>query len=242
MTTERRVLWVWACLAVAACLLAPQSGIAYTNYLPLDPGFLWMYQGVGGNEESMSVTGTRTLFGETVSVMDVFNSTSNEPLKNYWRRAEDGDVLLCGFFRDEDGGWGLAYDPPIRWVDAPVVLGATWACTTQVYELPGMIPADVMVVEYTVWWEGTLPTPAGEFPSIGIGFANPWMAGSRFRGCAPDGRVLSGRSEPDRWLSDWVGLVQYVSDDLYQLYYWGIVPVEPLTWSRVKMLYRGSGA
>ena len=241
MTTRSRISLSWVCLAVAGCLLAPQLGVAYTDYLPLEPGILWMYQSVGGNQESMIVSGTRTLFGETVTVMDVFNSTSNEPLKNYWRRAEDGDVLLCGFFRDEEGGWGLAYDPPIRWVDAPVVLGATWACTTQVYELPGMVPADMMVLEYTVWWEGTLTTPLGDFPTVGIGFADPWTAETAFRGCTPDGRIFSGRSEPDRWLCDGVGLVQYDTDDLYQLYYWCIVPVEPLTWSRVKMLYQEIG-
>ena len=242
MTSERRAAGLLVWIAVVASMLVPQSATGTPNYFPLEPGLFWMYEGTGGYEETMYVFGTRTLLGELVTVMGFSNSTSNEPLKNYWRRAEDGDVLLCGFFRDEDGGWGVAYDPPIRWVDAPVVLGATWACTTQVYELPGMVPADVMVLEYTVWSDGTLSLPSGDFPTVGIGFADPWTAETRLRGCTPDGRVASSRSGPDRWLCDWVGLVQYDADDLYQLWYWGMSPVEPQTWARVKMLYRGSGA
>jgi hypothetical protein len=238
MTARTSIHVVRVSLAILTCALVTQPALADPDYLPLQVGNTWSYEGSGGYAETMTVIGTTEVLGEVVSVIDYSASTSNEPLENYWTRASDGDVMLWGFFRDEEGGWGLAYDPPIRWVDVPAVVGATWACTTQVYALPGEIPEGEMVLEYTVWWGGVLSPPAGSFQAIGIGFADPWELGTKLRGYAPDGRVLGARSEPSRWLSDGVGLVQYDYDALYELVSFGTTPVDVATWARVKLLYR----
>ena len=218
--------------------LGSTPALADPAYLPLGIGNTWSYEGSGDEAETMTVVGTAEVLGETVSVIDYSESSQNEPLENYWSCGSDGDVLLWGFFRDEVGGWGVAYDPPIRWVEVPAAVGTTWACTTQIYSLPDEIPGDVAVFEFTVTWEGILSLPAGSFQVIAIGFADPWLRGVAVAGYSTDGRALAGRSEPDRWLSDGVGLVQYDATELYQLVSYGTSPVELATWTRVKLLYR----
>jgi len=232
------MLSVSATLVVLAVVLSASPTLADPVYLPLGIGNTWSYEGSGDESETMTVVGTAEVLGEVVYVIDYSASSQNEPLENYWTLGPDGDVLLWGFFRDEDGGWGLAYDPPIRWVEVPAFVGATWACTTQIYSLPGEIPEDVVVFEFTVTWEGMLSPPAGSFQAVAIGFADPSQRGRTAPGYSVDGRALTGRAEPNRWLSDAVGLVQYDATELYELVSYGTTPVEVATWTRVKMLYR----
>ena len=232
------MLSVSATFVMLGVVLAASPALADPAYLPLGIGNTWSYEGSGDESETMTVIGTAEVLGEAVYVIDYSASSQNEPLENYWTCGPDGDVLLWGFFRDEAGGWGLAYDPPIRWVEVPAFVGATWVCTTQIYSLPGEIPEDVAVFEYTVTWEGVLSPPAGSFQAIAIGFVNPWRRDLAVPGYSADGRALSGRTEPDRWLSDGVGLVQYDATELYELVSYGTTPVELATWTRVKLLYR----
>jgi hypothetical protein len=226
-----------ACLALTMVLVASPV-LADPGYLPLGVGNTWSYEGSGDEAETMTVIGTAEVLGETVYVIDYSASSQNEPLENYWTSGPDGEVLLWGFFRDEDGGWGMAYSPPILWVDAPTFAGAVWACTTQIYSLPSETPDTVAVFEYTVTWEGILSPPAGSFEAIAVGFVTPWQRGVAFRGYSADGRALTGRTEPDRWYSDGVGLIQYDATELYELVSYGTSPVELATWTRVKLLYR----
>jgi hypothetical protein len=224
--------------AILMVKLAAFPAWADPLFLPLEIGNTWSYEAPPDEAEIMTVIGVTEVLGAEVKVIDFSASTYNDPLQNYWTLGTDGDVLLWGFFRDEDGGWGAAYFPPISMVDVPASVGATWACTTQIYSLPGEIPQDVAVFELTVTWEGVLSLPAGSFQAIGVGFADPSQAEAGSSGYFLDGRLRRGRSEAERWYSDGVGLVQYDTTSLYQLLSFGTTPVEPSSWARIKVLYR----
>jgi hypothetical protein len=173
-----------------------------------------------------------------VHIIDYSASTHNDPLQNYWTTGADGDVLLWGFFRDEEGGFGAAYQPPLVWIDAPLFVGKTWACTTQVYWLPDEVPAGPAVYEFTVTWDGVLAVPAGSFQSIAIGFADPVGPTAPRAGFGADGVAVGSRADPDRWFSDGVGQVQYEAEALYRLVSFGVTPVQAASWAHIKLLYR----
>ena len=103
MTARTSIHVVRVSLAILTCALVTQPALADPDYLPLQVGNTWSYEGSGGYAETMTVIGTTEVLGEVVSVIDYSASTSNEPLENYWTRASDGDVMLWGFFRDEEG-------------------------------------------------------------------------------------------------------------------------------------------
>ena len=220
-------------------LATPGSTRAEPVYLPLSVGDSWSYEAGEGIGEILTVIGTRDLLGATVSVIDYSESTNNDSLENYWTREGDGDVLLWGFMREESGGFGYAYVPPVCWIDAPVFVGKTWRCTSMVYELPSEVPLALpLVVELEVTWEGPVTVPAGTFFSIGISGSTSMPALARMHDLALDGRSLGTRPSTVYWYSDGVGEVQYDLDALYQLSSYGVAPVEAVTWGRIKGLYR----
>ena len=210
-------------------------------YFPLDQGMFWSYEAGTGEMETMTITGTRELLGSPTTVRYYTESTSNDSLENYWTTEPDGDVLLWGFYRTEDGGWGWGYDPPIRMLDAPLFVGKTWSCTTDVYSMPSGSPRTSWAFEFTVTWEGVVSVPAGVFPSFAIGYEDTLDYDEPFHsrdGYLPDGRAAVSRPDPREWYSDGVGLTQYDYGALYELVRYGMTPVEAGSWSRVKALYR----
>jgi hypothetical protein len=223
---------------VLTVAVLPLVALAEPVYLPLSTGNVWSYEGSTGEAETMTVIGTGQVMGETVHIIDYSASTHNDPLQNYWTTGADGDVFLWGFFRDEDGGWGVAYQPPLLWVDGPAFVGETWACTTQVYWLPGEVLEGTFTYEFIVTWEGLLALPAGDFEAIAIGFTDPVWPPAVGRLFSPDGLVDGSRPDPDRWYSDGVGLVQYEAGTLYELVSHGISPVRTASWTRIKLMYR----
>jgi hypothetical protein len=222
----------------------PLSGVASAEpvYLPLSVGDTWTYEEDGGMGETMTVTGLLDLLGNTVHVIQYSESTNNDSLENYWTREGDGDVLLWGFLRHDEGASGYAYLPPIRLIDAPVFVGKTWRCTSAVYELPSESPlAEPLVIDIEVTWEGDLEVPAGTFSSISVSDFPPSSSPERGHRLTLDGRSRSTRPPAvggEYWYSDGVGQVQYDSGGLYKLISFGITPVEAATWGRIKVLYR----
>ena len=125
-------------------------------------------------------------------------------------------------------------------LDAPLFTGKTWVTATQYYLLPQMAYQGDFEMTLTVVSEEMLTLPAGQFPVFGIG-----EVGSAQGPLTRDGveYALSGeRLTPGRDASDWysenVGLVQYRTDDLYQLVRFDApTPVVGTTWGRVKALF-----
>jgi hypothetical protein len=227
---------LFTALTVTIALLIPAGAVA-EQYLPLSIGNQWSYQGVAGLSERQVVTGTRTVWGTETYVISRLESSSNEGLENYWTTGADGDVNLWGFYRSLDG-WGVLYDPAIRWVDAPLYVGKVWSTTVDWYRLPEMTLGGTFTIVMSDWEESILVVPAGSFPVAGIG-EGPYD-GPR------EGFTLAGLAipaSPLREAAEWyglsVGLVQYQADDLYQLVSFEVpTPVVESTWSKVKALYR----
>lgn len=222
--------------SAAFASLLPAPGLA-EEYLPLPLGATWHYVGDAGGGETLVVTGTRVLFGTETQVVSYENSTMNDGLENYWTTAPDGDVFLWGFFRNLQG-WGWAYYPPLRMVDAPLSPGQQWSTTTTLYDLPELVPQSTFDYPLEVYTEGTITVPAGSFFAYGIGPATPLP----IFGYTVAGEVITAdirdRTASD-WWSDGVGRVQYVVDQTYALTSFEMpTPIVPTSWGRVKALYQ----
>jgi hypothetical protein len=228
----RTVMVLLACVLVLPAWSASED----PDYLPLSTGRTWVYESPVGGGETMTVVGTRDLMGTVVWVMDYTESTVNDSLENYWTTGADGDVLLHGFVREDEGGWGVVYLPPIAALDVPVFVGKSWQCSTQTYRLPEETPWDDLEMGFEVVWEGVLSVPAGEFPCIGVANVPVVWHDSR-RGYTLDGRKLSRDSDPWTWYSGGVGVVRYDADRIYDLISYGVTPVESASWTRIKALY-----
>jgi hypothetical protein len=207
-------------------------------YLPLGLGTTWSYETPARDAETMTVTGTIDLLSSTVTVIEYSESTANDSLENYWTTESDGDVLLWGFFRAESGGWGYAYDPPVRVVDAPLYVGKTWTIESQVLSLPGGAPTGTLSGELTVSWEGELTVPAGDFECFAIESVDTLPPPRLPVDVRIDGRETGSSFYPTEWFSDGVGRVQYDSDTLYELVSYLASPVERTSWSTIKTLFR----
>jgi hypothetical protein len=225
-----------AALAVTVALLIPVV-VAAEQYLPLTIGNQWVYQGVAGKSERQLVTEMRTFWGSDTYVISYLDSSSNQGLENYWTTDADGDVSLWGFYNATNGE-GILYTPPIKRVDAPLYVGKTWSTTFDYYFLPGMTYGGTATIVMSDWEERILVVPAGPFPTVGVGqgpYDGP-LRGYSLAGLRVSAVPVRGASD---WYSPSVGLVQYQSDDLYQLTsFGGPTPAVQSTWGRVKALYR----
>ena len=227
--------------AIALILTVTLAGAAVAqDYLPLDPGNFWSYRNDAGLEELRIVVDQVPIFDGNPYAVVYTVSPQNQGLVNYWSTEPDGDVMLWGFYR---GSWGYLYDPPIRMLDAPLNVGKSWATDTQVYILPDTIPDQLFVAEFTAYENPVLTVPAGEFPTFGIGPADP-AAKAAIRGrYTLWGTVITDKeTNANSWYSLGVGEVQYDTGRVYRLetYTDHPVSVETATWGAVKALYRGN--
>jgi len=207
------------------------------SFLPLQIGNRWEYTSSEG-DETKEVTGTIELWGEEVFVVEFLESVYNIGLDQYWTTNAEGDVLIWGWWRDDDQ-YGLLFDPPIPVADAPLYLDKAWSHICDVYTLPDTAYAGQNEMGYRVYWEGVLSVPAGDFYSYGIGQYLP-IGGGLLGNHSVTGELVveDRREEPTDWYSDGVGETQYWTSDVYQLVGFDQpVAVEQTTWGAVKTLY-----
>jgi hypothetical protein len=213
------------------------------DWEPLAIGNRWEYRGTGGSHQVEHITGTFTLRGRVVAIKH-YDEGLDAGLDNFWLLDPDGSVLLAGFMGAD--GFGIAYEPPIRYLNGPPAVGAklpqfvtAYNLQTNAVEFAGDLQRDI--TESVV-----LNLPAGSFSALGSGqlaTAGPALAGRR--AFALDGRALpstsstvSGTLTTD-WYSDGVGVVQYNTSDLYQLVGFGQPTATLATnWGAIKRLYR----
>jgi hypothetical protein len=227
---------------LCAAVLGPSCGPARADdFLPLAVGNFWEYVDEDGDVEIQVVVGTAEIWGTEVHVVEFQESPVDEGLLDFWTSGPDGNVCLWGFWRD-DAGWGLLYDPPVRFVDAPLSLGKEWENTFDAYGLPDTLLVGTSHLSLVVTEEGDLTVPAGVFHSFGI-------ATDEGEGPGPvpgDYTILGRRRAADGvrdasqwWWSDGVGQVQYGASGLFQLSsYFMTTPAQPLSWTRIKAVYR----
>lgn len=228
-------------LAVLATLALSIGAPALAQpYFPLAIGNSWDYQTAGGVHETQTITGTTTLFANTVFVNTYTNNPDNAGLENYWQVGSNGGVLLLGFYRNLDG-LGIVYDPPIDYVDAPLAVGKTWSCESQAYDLPGMVPDFTLAIAFTTYEDVTLTEPAGTFHAFGIGqeYTPSFTKSVAGRQLNLDGtqRITTGQATD--WYAAGVGEVQYNAGALFQLTGLNLpTPASALSWGYVKAAYR----
>ena len=224
---------------ILCTLIILLAGPAYAeDYLPLETGNFWSYVSDEGLYDMRVVLDPVPLLDGNPYPIEYIISTNNQGLVNYWTSEPDGGVLLWGFWRET---WGIAYDPPIRMVDAPLFVGKAWNNTVESYSLPDLVPYMTFDFNYTVSEDPVLTVPAGEFPTFGIGEPDPEgkrLLDGRFTLC---GELITDKTVVvDNWWSLGVGIVQENLGGLMKLetYTDHPVAVEVSSWGEVKALYR----
>jgi hypothetical protein len=227
-------------LAIATCASLGAGASHAQSYLPLATGNRWTYQSVNGLHEEHVISGTTTIQGRTVYVKSYLESTYNTGLENYWSEGPDGDLLLSGAYRSVEG-WGWIFDPPLLFLDAPLVLGKPWTTRSTIYYLPDTSWGGPIEVTFAVFEDTTLVVPAGKFRAFGTG-QSPMLAMAATTpnpSLSVDGAFRASSGAPSDWFAAGVGVVQFDSDDRYQLAEHELpTPVVATSWGRLKRLYR----
>lgn len=244
MVTARMILPLLGLLALLTSVST--NSVAY-NYQPLGMGSQWTYEGPGGGIHVMTIMGERTVLGVVTRIRH--QAEDGQTYENYWTSDDDDHLYLHGAYNYEaDLGW--AFEPPIKYVDAPLFAGKTWITEDiYMYGLDGTPwggePFDYPVRVYS---EGLIEVPAGEFYSYGLGYdIGAEVVVSR------DGRsyTLLGRALeivpkiPDdnttNWFCDGVGEPKfgYIYGEQHLLLSYDLpVSVVTTTWGRVRALFR----
>lgn len=238
-----------AVLALVACALlarfaAPASAGTTLPLLPLEMGNHWEYVSPGGTVVQEAISGTRSVLGRTV-VAKSYLAGPDAGIENWWMTGPNGEVLLAGFDRSVDS-FTIGYEPPITWCTGSPAIGVTWTTHVVAYNMATMLVDSEFDVTLGVFEDASLTVPAGTFPTFGVGWvvqpATPAFASSRALGL--DGRTGSAALRPATgmvtdWYSRGIGVVQYSSNELFQLTGYGNpTPTRATTWGMLKQLYR----
>jgi hypothetical protein len=236
----RLVLVLCSTLAVPL----PPSPVHAAPWLPLGLGTRWEYRGVAGSHQVETITGFPVLHGRTVAAKS-YSEGVDAGLENYWLLAPDGSVLLAGF-NNPSAALAILYEPPIRLLPVPPVVGPGSFVTTTIFNLFTDAVLGTFPLRYDVSEEVQLTLPAGLFHTFGVGQAIslPSPQSVAGRTLSLDGRTI-GRAGSSifsvtttDWFSEGVGEVQYLASDVYQLVSFG----EPTAtarsnWTAVKRLF-----
>lgn len=231
-------------LALAMSLALIPACALGAPWLPLTAGMRWEYRGAGGQHQIETITGFTTLHGRVVAVKS-YAEGADAGLQNYWFLAPDGSVMLAGFL-NPSASLAWVYEPPVRYLPVPPVVGPGPDVLTSVHDLFTDALLFQTSMRFDVTEQVTLAVPAGSFPTFGVGR----LVNLPGPGTAPqlaltmDGRALPPPApgifyiQSTDWFSEGVGVVQYQSFELLQLVGFGSpVPVAHSSWARVKRLY-----
>ena len=231
--------------SLAFALLLLSTAATAGPWMPLSPGTRWEYQGDAGGHQVESITGTTTLHGRVVAIKYHAEGVDTG-LENYWLLDADGSVLLAGYFSPAQGS-GLVYEPPIRFVPVPPVLGPQPFVLTAFHDFATDAVIVTVPVRYDVTQDLMLSLPAGVYHAYGVGryISLPEPNGATGAQFSLDGRLVMPRGksiyyfDTSDWFSEGVGEVQYNVGELYQLRSFDL-PTATVrsTWSAIKHLYR----
>jgi|SRR5262245_1741219 len=236
----------WFAPGISLALLlafAPWSALA-ADWLPLQFGNRWEYRGDLGGQQTQDVIFAPKIHGREV-MAKLHGGDPDTGLQNFWLLDAGGNVLLAGFLRPD--GFGLAYEPPIRYFPVPPAVGPQPPQSVTIHDYLTDALVGTASARFDVLEDVTLVVPAGSFHAYGVGqVAVPgtpdFASGKAF---TLDGRALPaatpsiGPSVPSDWFSEGVGVVQYRSSQLFQLVSFTVpTPVAHSSWARVKRLYR----
>jgi hypothetical protein len=227
---------------VLLCASAAASAQTGKGYLPLEVGNRWAYTStVVGPDIKEVVEGPGARNGDVYVIRYVVSDHSPD-LENDWTTNLDGDVFLHGFRRPTNGA-EYYYDPPLKWVDAPLVAGKSWVSETDISLTPGGPSLGRLSVRYTVSDPKPIEVGGVNIEAHGVLEEEVSKAGSDVGVLwTTDGLPLGGKTEVivPHWWAPGVGELQYRSLGIFRLtdYYFGAVANETSTWSDLKNLYR----
>ena len=236
----------WFAPAVGLLLLltlAPGTPRA-ADWLPLDIGNRWEYLGELGGQHSQEIISAPKIHGREV-LGKHYVGGPDSGLQNFWLLGADGSVLLAGFLRLD--GFGLVYEPPIRFLPVPPAVEPQPPQSVTIHDYLTNAVLGTANARFDVLEIVTLVVPAGSYHSAGVGqVAVPGVSDfAPGKALALDGRTLPAvtpsiePAEPTDWFSEGVGVVQFLSNQLYQLIgFSGPTQVAQSSWARVKRLYR----
>jgi hypothetical protein len=229
------------CLIPVALLLslpaAAPAGVP--EYFPLQISNEWSYATPSGETEVRTVSGTTSIWGHEVFVIQ-YDSVTNAGLENYWSLGTDGDVFLHGAYRSVEN-FGLLFDPPIRFLDAPLSLGRNWSQEVRVFFLPDTTGGDTTTFHFTVYEAGPQNVPAGTFDSFGLGQGpfEPALSSLGPYTLTGELRESPAGSNATDWFSDGIGVVRYRSSGDFRLTSYSLPTLaRSRTWGAIKATYR----
>lgn len=237
-------------LALLVALLAPLVAAAGTAlpWMPTDAGWRWGFEGPLGARDSSVSRGLDDFDGvQAIRIEHMIGADAG--LQQYWidsGSADAGSLLFAGFFRTGENT-GVRYEPPMRFMRGPAVVGDNWIVTTTPISLPDGLAGGPITLEFRVM-EVIEPGLVGE--AFGVSYVVPLLGGAR---ALPGGFTVLGRritgdatmtglppEEPLDWFAAGFGQVRYRrGGDLFVLTSVDApVPARSSTWGRIKRLYR----
>lgn len=234
----------------AALLTLTCAAIAQTpqEYLPLDTGNRWSYQSDLGATEVMTITGECTVLGVVTRVR--LEDYVTDMAENYWTTDEGGSLFLHGA-RNLMDGFQVAYQPPIRMIDAPLSQGKAWATVVRLFDMDGTPwGGNAVNWPFVVDFVGNINVPAGSFSVFGVGYNSNALVIAGKSGVAYDifgRRVVDRPNKSDVDITEWyaagVGIVQKTpyADEQHplQLTSFGLpTALRVMSWGSVKAEYR----
>ena len=229
---------------IVIVFLAAGSGafagrVSAESYFPLHVGNTWHFVDDEATVEVQSITRTDVILGRDVFVNSFVTSTTNLGLDQYWIEAPDGDLLLAGFDRKLDG-FGVLYEPPLLWLDAPLALGKEWTSSSEALLLPESKSLGTIDVGLRVYEAGPIEVPAGTFDAFGVGqFLVPASTIQALASLNLDGTARTAGSNVTDWYAAGVGDIRYDFNTPMQLTGYELpTPALASTWGRVKQAYR----
>ncbi len=234
----------FALCATIVLLFQPTPAQA-APWLPLVPGMRWEYQGLAGAHQVETITGFITLRGRVVATK-LYAEGADAGLQNYWLLDVDGSVLLAGFL-NPGAGLALVYEPPIRILPVPPAVGPQPSVMITAYDLFTDAVYATFPIRFDVTEDVMLSLPAGSFHAFGVvqAITLPLPSLLAKPALTLDGRTLGPQSPSiysittTDWFAEGVGVVQYQSNDFYQLLGFGLpTPTAQSSWGAIKRLFR----
>lgn len=231
-------------------LLAPAASHAGTapTWMPDVPGWRWGYLGPLGARDSVVGRGVESFDGvQAIRLDHVLGADAG--LQQFWintGRADVGSLLFAGFFRPSEN-FGIRYEPPLRFMRGPALVGDNWVVSATPVMLPGGIPGETFALEFRVM-DVIEPGLVGEAYGVTYALLPPSLAPRGAAAYSLTGRARAGDAsargvppdEPLDWFAAGFGQVRFRrGGDLYVLTSVDApVPVAHSTWGRIKRLYR----
>lgn len=243
---NRRLIPIVA--GVLASVAAADAYAVPANYLPLEIGRTWFYDGDEGTDQITTIESPVSIQGVLTTARLQENSGANEDMfRNFWTRNEEGDLFLHAA---QNLGAGLAwrYEPPILYLDAPLEVGKTWTTRFNACEDIGAGPCtEALAITFLVTAEGAITVTAGTFSTFEVQEVEPSpdltfgddvrfnLLGHRL----PEDHGASDGGAHD-WYADGVGVVrQDVGGETLNLVVVNSpTPTLDSTWSTLKSLFQ----